>query len=660
MSGIKALWLEQASKMEALAGFSGDPEPTNYPDVEYDNMYGKVMAFLSAEEDPFSHDTITLFRRLLTDALDLDDQLALWPREPRDRLLRYMTDFVEGVVEEDNSHAQALATRSEPDPIADYDRQLNAYLESGAVFPPDATRVFSLKKETGREDDSLEMQQFVAQSVRSVSEFDEKEQRRAKVLLCLNSFAQKGSDTERQVFHFMRKMAWGQTDDDKEFRGFVSQFMAPGVLDDRWAGYVRSLVSGTQWLPAGAGGSVLTSNPGPYDLPLGRDEAGRMQYFSGETSLITIAPMGSGKTLCHAVPALNRYQGPAVVLDIKGDCHAKSHVWRKRNVGPIYVLNPTRPDISAKYNPLAMVSEDENQVWLDAKLLADLLINVGNSKDPVWETHGKELLTLILAVVTLTEPLETRNMGKVLDYAATIGLDEMLEQVSEEGAPFPRTMRRTATRFHQMSQKAPKQFEGVLGGITQHMGVWEGANVETISSRCDWLPEDLWKAPYPTIYLNIPPDAVTTYAPLIRVLLGQHVRRLMREEGRAKAPILFMIDEMPRLGHMEPLREALEVGRSYGIKLWMIAQFREQVLAAYPDVGSGMIAATGVRLYMNPRFEAAQQLAKEFGETEGLFDDRKKPVLDPVAMTGPAYRDKVFVMVAGEQGRVLDKAFHQG
>lgn len=402
---------------------------------------------------------------------------------------------------------------------------------------------------------------------------------------------------------------------------------------------------------------LFTSQAGPYTIPLGIQQNGQTLFYSGEASLLTIAPSGKGKTQCHVLPTLATYRGPAIVLDIKGECYQLTADWRRQNVGPVFKFNPADPVNSSRYNPLSFVDSSPDELWESSRFLADLLIVPTNKSDGTWETQGKDLLTLIIAfVVTAGEPQE-RTMATVLDLISTLGLSEMLDHVREEENGFPAAMRRVAARFAKMSSNAPKQFEGVLGGATLHLQVWEGPKVEKATAASDWQPEDFRHAPYPTLYLCIPPNAVETYAPLLRVIIGQHVRKLMKDHSRSPAPILFLLDELPRLGRMEPIREALEVGRSYGIKLWMIAQYPEQLLQAYQGVGGGMMEACDVRMYMNPSDTTAELITRAFGHSKSIFDKSRKPTLEKTDVLGPAHRDSIFVLAPNELPQILQKRF---
>jgi type IV secretion system protein VirD4 len=405
---------------------------------------------------------------------------------------------------------------------------------------------------------------------------------------------------------------------------------------------------------------IFATESAPFALPLGLlGSSGKTVYYTGEASLLTIAAPGKGKTQCHVLPALASYRGPVIALDIKGECYQHTADWRREHVGPVYRFNPVTPETSDSYNPLQFVDRDPDELWESSRFLVDLLVIIKSQQDSVWESQGKDLLTLIIAHVVKAKEPEARLMSEVLELLATIGLVDMLESVSAPEARdyYPGAMRRTAARFAQMAKSAPKQFEGVLSGASLHMQVWEGPKVERVTSRSDWQPEDFRTNPPPSLYLCIPPEALGTYAPLLRVIIGQHLRRLMRQHDRAHKPILFLLDELPRLGKMEPIREALEVGRSYGIKLWMIAQYPDQIVTAYPGVGSGMMESCDVRMYMNPSAATADSLVKAFGQRKSVLEGGKAPRLEASEITGPSHRDSIFVLGANEEPLVLQKRF---
>ena len=97
---------------------------------------------------------------------------------------------------------------------------------------------------------------------------------------------------------------------------------------------------------------------GDYALHVGSFSDGTPLTYSGDGSIVTIAPPGSGKTQCNVFPNLLTWTGPAVVLDISGDIYEHTAVWREKNIGPVYKFSPLEPEASHKYNPLTFVRHD--------------------------------------------------------------------------------------------------------------------------------------------------------------------------------------------------------------------------------------------------------------------------------------------------------------
>jgi type IV secretory pathway TraG/TraD family ATPase VirD4 len=69
-----------------------------------------------------------------------------------------------------------------------------------------------------------------------------------------------------------------------------------------------------------------------------------MLSYSGDGSMVTIAPPGSGKPQCNVFPNLLTWNGPAIVLDISGDIYEHTAAWRAAHMGPVYKFSPLDPE----------------------------------------------------------------------------------------------------------------------------------------------------------------------------------------------------------------------------------------------------------------------------------------------------------------------------
>jgi type IV secretion system protein VirD4 len=416
--------------------------------------------------------------------------------------------------------------------------------------------------------------------------------------------------------------------------------------------------------PAG-GGSWLKSNQiasspyaarSEYRLYIGSFPDGTQLTYSGDGSIVTVAPPGSGKTQCNVFPNLLTWMGPAVVLDISGDIYEHTGAWRSANVGPIYKFSPLEPEDSHHYNPLTFVRADPDFIWEDARLLAEMMIVPALSSDPFWENEARTVLTAAIAHVCYSNQPDQRPMHSVLDilFGGQAWQDMILGLTL---AVDVRVMVQHATSLSSMNEKT---LSSVLQTARSSLGAWTGERIARATSKSDWSPLDLRNGSNPTIYIYIRPNEVEAYLSLLRVFIGQHIRMLTGGPvpPQGSPPILFMLDELPRLRNMPPVDEALNIGRKYGLRLWMFAQSVGQLQNAY-DNADGMLGSCAVRIFMNPSGAdgLAEKVSEELGYVESLNDSTRKRLVEAAELAGPGYRDRQIVIASGARPVVVSKDF---
>lgn len=422
-------------------------------------------------------------------------------------------------------------------------------------------------------------------------------------------------------------------------------------LSARLLGDGRDLVPGAP-LKSGEKGEPVEGG-----LVLGLDEKApdTWWYYDGEGSLITVAPPGSGKTQSQVFPNLLMWKGAAVVLDVKGEIYEQTSAWRRENVGPVYKFSPLDPATSHGFNPLTEVRADPDYLWEDARFLADMMIIPSRAKDPFWETRARDVLTAAIARVCLEEDVGKRSMGDVLDILHGVGWDKFVTYL-EARVDFA-SMTRAG---HSLASMEPKTRDGVLQSALSSMSAWDGERIARATRKSDWSPLDLRNGTNPTIYICLKPNEVDSYISLLRVFIAQHIRSLTSTTVPAHGvhPILFMLDELPRLRHMPPVEEALEIGRQYGIKLWLFAQSLGQLKNVYPNA-EGMIGGCAIRMFMNPSLhdETAQKVSDDIGFMLSVVDGTRVKVVEPNVLAGPDYKDVVIVMATNARAARLRKYF---
>lgn len=419
-----------------------------------------------------------------------------------------------------------------------------------------------------------------------------------------------------------------------------------------------------QATPAGDGSwlkpSEIAASPfapaSRYALHIGSFANGTPLNYSGEGSIVTIAPPASGKTQCNVFPNLLTWTGPAVVLDISGDIYEKTAAWRQNNVGPVYKFSPLEPDDSHKYNPLTFVRRDPDYIWEDSRLLAEMMIVPGLNSEPFWENEARTLLTAAIAHVCFNNPADQGPMHALLDilYGGP-AWDSMLRGL--ELTVDVRVMAQHATALRSMNEKT---LSSVLQVARSSLGAWAGERIARATSKSDWSPDDLRSGSNPTVYIYIRPNEVDAYLSLLRVFIGQHIRKLTsgKVPPPGSPPILFMLDELPRLRNMPPVDEALNIGRKYGLRLWMFAQSVGQLQKAY-DNADGMLSSCAVRIYMNPSGAdgLAEKISEELGYVESVNDNSRRRLVEATDLAGPKYRDRQIVISSGGKPVIVTKDY---
>ncbi|MEP3040748.1 MAG: type IV secretory system conjugative DNA transfer family protein [Hyphomicrobiales bacterium] len=302
---------------------------------------------------------------------------------------------------------------------------------------------------------------------------------------------------------------------------------------------------------------------------VGKHKGHLLRYGKGE-HLLTYAPTRKGKGIGAVIPNLLDHPGSAVVMDIKGE-NAAITARQRCSFGRVLIFDPFDLDRSAAYNPMDFIRPDHAED--DAEALADLLVI------PSGHDHFDPLARAMVLYVHHThwsDP-KTRTLQEVRRLLS-ISRDEFEEFLEIKLMQSPITAVRNAAATIQKA--AFEELSSILTSASRNMGVWDKPNVERISCSSDLRLEDL-KSGVVSVYLTIPPDALHTYYPWLRVMIGQLIAAMTRAPTMPDYPVLFMLDEFPALGRMAAIEKGIGYLAGYGVSLWLITQDLHQVANVY-------------------------------------------------------------------------------
>ncbi|WP_407052112.1 type IV secretory system conjugative DNA transfer family protein [Methyloraptor flagellatus] len=448
---------------------------------------------------------------------------------------------------------------------------------------------------------------------------------------------------------------------------------APTVAATDRAVLERYLFAGARWMtPADTPERLMTPGRGRSALVLGTYPNGEDFLYDMAESLITIASPGSGKSQAHVLRNLLRCESGAMVLDIKGEMFRDSSAWRA-TLGPVVKFAPGDPE-SVSLNPLDWIRPDH--IWDDADRIAPLLYVAPDQAkaDAYFEGRAISLIQVALAYVAFVVEPTDRNMYSVvvllyqladpaflqawMEYftgADAIPADPERGIEGREALVGNNDLPQLTLEVGVIANLPHKQREGVIDGTRRMLQVWLSPEVKAITGRTEFDAAALRAGG--TLYLCVNDDDIERLASVVRVVVGMMMRGLQRDgTGRDKAIVTFFLDEMPRLQTMPLIETMLDIGRGYGIRLWLFAQNFGQLQARYKNAG-GILRNCAVRCFMNIDHEDGRLMSDILGEREGLLDGRRKPLAEPWELSGPEFEDKILVFHRSGLPARLTKVF---
>ena len=279
-----------------------------------------------------------------------------------------------------------------------------------------------------------------------------------------------------------------------------------------------------------------------------------MKYITKPEStdghILVIGGAGSGKTSAIAIPTLVSWQERVFAIDIKGELYEKTKAFRDAN--KIKVFNPT--DRTAfRYDPYYMLHVTDDISGEARSLALSICPLSAETKDPFWINNAQDMLT-----------------GFVLYYFG-IGFNFSETMVHIKSKPVKDTVdeimtsdnKKAILEISQFAGMDDKTLSGVFAELSSHITVF--ASSDDLQRALDGsgaciIPADLEEG-Y-DIYCCIPEYKLEQWKDLLGMMCNQFLKFFERRPDANKTPILFLVDEFPRLGKIEIICNGLATLRS--------------------------------------------------------------------------------------------------
>jgi type IV secretion system protein VirD4 len=352
-------------------------------------------------------------------------------------------------------------------------------------------------------------------------------------------------------------------------------------------------------------GFLNADNYGGFNLGLWAEPGSSNAVYLRDRSdvhALLCAATRTGKTQSVITMTATEWAGSMIVLDIKGELWDNTSGWRHKLGHRCLRFDPTNPETSVRFNPLSLVRLETRREVSDAQNLAEIIGRPGREGDSA--SHWNDTSCSLIAGVLLHEmyrikqqykrpgTLRDVSMGlspfkmtftKYLQTMAQYQHDPKLLRGwrDEDGQPTP-THPFVREKALEALYRTGDEASGVLSTAKKRFAAFSDPSIATVTSANDFTIDDFQHATQPiSLYVVIPPSDKKRLSPLLRIMIGAFMTRLLEKQQAYKHELLFLLDEFPALRYLEPLEDALSTCGSYGIRCMLAVQAFEQIYKHY-------------------------------------------------------------------------------
>ena len=361
---------------------------------------------------------------------------------------------------------------------------------------------------------------------------------------------------------------------------------------------------------------------------------GKPLRHNGPEHILAFAPTRSGKGVSLVLPTLLEWEESTVVLDIKGENHALSSGYRDAAGHRVLKFEPTAPEGSVRFNPLAEIRIGTDYELMDCQNVAAMIIDPdGKGLRDFWMQSGFEWLSGAILHVLYRVREEEKRVATLADVNRIMSaaefkksgdrmmflIEKMIRHEHGRGSVNDE-VRRVASK---MAGRAREERSGVHSSSLTQLSLYSDSIIARNIQKSDFTLDELKNGEAPvTLYIVIPPSDIDRLRPLIRVIFNIMLRRLTsemyfdraREDKGYKHRLLLMLDEFTSIGKLNILEKSLAFMAGYGLKCFIVVQDLTQLQQAYGREESVM-SNCHVRVAFAPnKLETAKTLSDMLGK----------------------------------------------
>ena len=239
-------------------------------------------------------------------------------------------------------------------------------------------------------------------------------------------------------------------------------------------------------------------------------------------------------------------------------------------------------------------------------------------------------------------------------------LRELLEAMCGHAHPV------VAKRGAQFARMDERTFSSVVATVRSHTEFLDSPSIQAALARSTFDFRELKDDPT-SVFLVMPVERLDNYARYVRVMIGCAQARLLAVRYKPKKPVLFLLDEFPRLGRFDKIDEGLSAHRGFGIQYLVVVQSVAQLEEAYGPLWRNFITNTTLQILWSPNddqacsfiSDAAGDQTVAYTEVSANTGNQGRHVIADSYSAGSSrtVRETRRKLIEPDEARTLDSAF---
>lgn len=325
---------------------------------------------------------------------------------------------------------------------------------------------------------------------------------------------------------------------------------------------------------------------------------------------LVIGGAGSGKSSGVAIPTLMSWKNRAFVIDIKGELYEKTK--KARGEDMIKVFNPSNA-YACSYNPY-YVLEMTDDLSSTAHEIAESIIPLpADVKEPMWIKNARDYLCGAILYFYDKGKDFSDTMIAIKSQSPKSLVAEIMESDNKDAIIYMSTF----------ADMADETLSGVFTEVSINITPF-ATNKELIralsGSSNSITPNDL-ESGY-DVFICIEEHKLEQWKSLMTMIVNQFCKFFEQRKDGNSEPILFMLDEFPRLGKIESVATGLATLRSKKIEIMLYIQSKNQLDVIYGEKQAGSICDNCTYKAILKASEPTTQ--KWCSDLVGTYDKTKK------------------------------------